>query len=242
MGEAIDWRAGMWAVALLCGVSALLFLALTPKSRGFVPQRARGATGHGILPRLLALLRSPQQWALYAQGFLLMGAFVAVYNYLGFHLVDRPFSLPVWVVTLLFLAYLSGTVSSPCAGALATRHGRYPVLLASIAVMAGGATLMIAPLTVVVLAGLVLFTAGFFGAHAVASGWVPVSAPPASRAQASSLYYFGYYAGSSVFGWLLGLVLTSAGWTWFVVVTLLLCVASASAAAAALHSAPNGRA
>ena len=241
VGEVTGWRAGIWAVALLCAVSAVLFLVLTPRSRGFTPGRLRAASGPGILTRIGEQLRSPQQLALYVQGFLLMGAFVAVYNYLGFHLVADPFALPVWLVTLLFLAYLAGTVSSPWAGALASRRGRYPVLLGAIAVMTVGAALLATPWTPTVLTGLVLFTAGFFGAHAVASGWVPVAASPESRAQASSLYYFGYYAGSSLFGWALGLVFARAEWLWFVAVVGAMCAVAAAAAGIALRAAPGGR-
>ena len=241
VGEFGGWQAGVLSVAVLCAAAAVLFLWLTPRSRGFVPGRLRDDRGPGLLERLKAPLRSPLQWALYAQGFLLMGAFVAVYNYLGFHLSGSPFGLPSWLVTLLFLAYLAGTVSSPWAGALASRVGRFPVLLASIGVMAVGACLMLVPIAAVVLVGLLLFTAGFFGAHAVASGWTPVAAEPASRAQASSLYYFAYYAGSSLFGWLLGLVFGGASWGWFVAAVVAMCAAAALAAWSALRGAPTGR-
>ena len=37
-----------------------------------------------------------------------MGGFVAVYNYLGFRLSGEPFSLPATLISLIFLAYLSG--------------------------------------------------------------------------------------------------------------------------------------
>ncbi|MBO9627024.1 MAG: MFS transporter [Microbacterium sp.] len=238
VAEVLDWRAGMWAVALVCAVSAALFLWLAPRSRGFSPT---GRERDRIRSRLLTALRSPAQLALYAQGFLLMGAFVAVYNYLGFHLADAPFALPAWLITLLFLAYLAGTASSPLAGALASAKGRYPVLWGSIAVMAGGAVLMLAPSGAVVLTGLLLFTAGFFGAHAVASGWTPVAAPSGSGSQASSLYYFAYYAGSSLFGWLLGLVFGQVGWTWFVLAIVAMCVVAAAVATGALRAEPTGR-
>ncbi len=241
VGEFGGWQAGVLSVAVLCAAAAVLFLWLTPRARGFVPGRLRDVRGPGIRERLRAPLRSTLQWALYAQGFLLMGAFVAVYNYLGFHLSADPFALPSWLVTLLFLAYLAGTVSSPWAGALASRVGRFPVLLASIGVMAAGAGLLLVPIAAVVLGGLLLFTAGFFGAHAVASGWTPVAADPASRAQASSLYYFAYYAGSSLFGWLLGLVFGAASWSWFVAAVVAMCAAAALAAWSALRGAPSGR-
>lgn len=242
VGEPAGWRIGMWTVAAICAVAAVLFLWLTPRARGFVPGRLRAeGDAASVSARLVTPLRSVPQLALYAQGFLLMGAFVAVYNYLGFHLGAEPFELPSWVVTLLFLAYLAGTVSSPWAGSLASRHGRRPVLLGATAVMASGAMMMLAGVTALVLLGLLLFTAGFFGAHTVASGWAPVAATPATRAQASSLYYFGYYAGSSLFGWALGIVFGAVDWAWFVVAVVAMCAVAAALAGAALRSAPGSR-
>ena len=235
VAELAGWRWGVASVVLLCVAAAMLFLALVPAARGFVPGRFRSTPGPSVRRRLWLNLRSPVQLALYAQGFLLMGAFVAVYNYLGFHLSEPPFSLPPVVITMLFLAYLAGTVSSPRAGALPVRHGRLSVLLACAVVMTGGVALMFVPATAAAVVGLVTFTAGFFGAHAVASGWTPVAADPRARAQASSLYYLGYYAGSSVFGWALGLVFGSAGWGWFLGAVLAMCVVAMGLAFAALR-------
>lgn len=239
VAESAGWRTGTWTVAVVCAFAAVLFLLLAPRAQGFVPRRF-DVQGPGILARLAASLRSPQLLALYAQGFLLMGAFVAVYNYLGFHLSEAPFVLPAWVVTLLFLAYLAGTLSSPWAGALASRFGRFRVLMVSILVTASGALLMLIPSLPLVLGGLLLFTAGFFAAHAVASGWTPVAATPNTRAQASSLYYFGYYAGSSLFGWSLGLVFGEGSWMWFVLLIVGMCAAAAAIAVLGLRGARTG--
>lgn len=63
-----------------------------------------------------------------------------------------------------------------------------------------------------VLTGVLLFTAGFFAAHSVASGWVGAIAT-SHRAEASALYLFAYYFGSSVLGALAGIWFTSHGWT-----------------------------
>ncbi|WP_424449140.1 MFS transporter [Microbacterium arborescens] len=211
-GDVGLWRGGVFAVAVLCATSAALFLWLAPSAQGFTPRRAVETPGPSLLVRLSTNLRDRRQLALYAQGFLLMGVFVAVYNYLGFHLVAPPFSLPLWIVSFLFLAYLAGTVASPWAGSLAGRFGRLPVLLASLAVMATGVVVTAVPLVWAVLAGLLVLTAGFFAAHAIASGWAPAAAPPQTRAQAASLYYLGYYGGSSLFGWLLGYAFHGVGW------------------------------
>ena len=225
IGEAFGWRIGMAATLAVCAVAAVAFLLLVPRARGFVPGRRREPVGIGI--RMRRALRSRSLLALYARGFLLMGAFVAVYNYLGFHLAEAPFFLPAWFVSLLFLAYLAGTFSSPWAGRLATRRGRMPVLLTSIGLSIVGISLMFIAVTWVIIVGLILFTAGFFGAHTIASGWVPVAAPDGARAQASSLYYLGYYAGSSLFGWALGVAFGQAGWWWFLAAVLAMSVLAA---------------
>lgn len=227
VGDLAGWEAGVLAVAVVCALSAVAFLVLVPRARGFVALRHRPDPGSSLAHRLAENLRSRRQLALYAQGFLLMGGFVALYNYLGFALTEPPYSMPHWAVSLLFLAYLAGTVASPVAGGFASRFGRFPVLTASTAVMAAGAALTLLPHVVAILAGLLVFTAGFFAAHAVASGWAPVAAAPEARAQASSLYYLGYYAGSSLFGWALGFVFAAMGWPGVAVAVLALIAGAA---------------
>lgn len=216
-GDWGQWRWGVFAVAVLCLISAALFIALIPRARGFTPGRDRPHTGLPLWTKLARNLRDRRQLALYAQGFLLMGGFVAIYNYLGFRLLAPPFLLPLWAVSLLFLAYLAGTVASPRAGRLASEHGRRVVLLGSVAIMAAGLALTLIDALWAVMVGLLVLTAGFFAAHSVASGWAPVIADPAARSQAASLYYLGYYAGSSLFGWALGFAYTSAAWPGLVI-------------------------
>jgi MFS transporter, YNFM family, putative membrane transport protein len=237
LADLVGWRHGVLAVSVVCVASAVLFLVLVPRARGFVPLRQRPVPAASLLHRLAENVRSRRQLALYAQGFLLMGGFVALYNYLGFALSAPPFALPHAVVSLLFVAYLAGTVTSPLAGGLATRHGRLPVLLVSSAVMAAGAALTLVPVVAVVLAGLLVFTAGFFAAHAVASGWAPVDSAADARAQASALYYLGYYGGSSLFGWMLGLVFAAVGWSGVALAVLVLIVLAMAIAAAGLRRA-----
>lgn len=234
------WRLGVFTVAVVCLVSAILFLWLAPRARGFSPRRD---PVRAIVRRLGVNLRLPGQWVLYAQAFLLMGGFVAVYNYLGFLLLAPPYDLAPWFVSLLFLAYLAGTVSSPQAGALAARYGRLPVLLGSTTVMAGGAALLLVPSVIVILTGLIVFTAGFFAAHAIASGWTPATAAEGATAQASSLYYLAYYGGSSAFGWALGLVLGRAGWAGVAGAVIAMCTVAAVLAALGLrgHKPASGR-
>lgn len=204
-----DWRVGVASVVLIATAATVAFIMLTPEPRGF-QRRVRG-TGPSIARIIGRHLRNPVLLGLFAQAFLLMGAFVTVYNYLAFHLRDKPFELSPTVTSLLFFAYLAGTWSSRMAGGLADRFGRFPTLVVSTVVMGGGLALTLAEHIVAVIAGLLLFTLGFFGAHAVATGWTSFAAH-LGRSQATSLYNLFYYLGSSVVGWAGGVVFLAAGW------------------------------
>lgn len=231
VAEIAGWRVGVLSVAVLCGLAAVGFVKLAPPPRGFVPGNRTHANAEGSLAhRLSANLRSRRQLTLFGQAFLLMGAFVALYNYLGFRLAGAPFYLPPFAVSLVFLAYLAGTWASARAGGEASRFGRKPVLLVSVAIMVAGIAITLSNNIVAVLAGLVIATAGFFGAHSIAAGWAGRSAP-IGKAQASSLYNLFYYGGSSVIGWLGGLAFDGYGWTAVAVMISALILIAAGAAA-----------
>lgn len=117
----------MGVVLALAVASAICFLVLTPTARRFQPTTT---TLRAAMTSITTNLRSPVLVVMYLQGMLLMGGFVAVYNFLGFYLLDEPFNLPVSVVSLIFLAYLMGTVTSPWAGRMASKYGPSRVLMA----------------------------------------------------------------------------------------------------------------
>lgn len=216
VAELLDWRLGLLTVSLISVAMAVLFIWLIPKPRGFAPlaKHAGGTLGASIgraWKAITAHLSSTRMLGLFAQGFFLMGGFVAVYNFLGFHLTQAPYFLPVWLVSLVFVTYLAGSFSSPFIARLAGRHGRKIVLLASAAVSLGGLALTLAPQLWLVIAGLSIFTAAFFGAHSVAVGWAGAY-PTRGRAQATALYNLGYYGGSSIFGFLGGVFFQHFDW------------------------------
>src|SRR5262249_33933088 len=137
---------------------------------------------------------------LYTEIFLLMGAFITVYNYVAFHLLAPPYSLSQTVVGAIFLLYIVGSISSTWFGKLAGRLGRRRVVWIPIVVFLGGIALTAAqPLPLIVL-GVAVVTVGYFGAHSIASSWVGRRGR-ASRAQATAFYMFFLYMGSSILGW-----------------------------------------
>jgi YNFM family putative membrane transporter len=197
------WR---WAIGVVGVASlgcALLFRAVMPSSANFRPKPIRLRTLTGCF-RDSGLIR------LYLIGMLLMGSFVTIYNYLGFRLTAAPFGLSQAIVGLISVAYLAGTVSSPVAGRLVDRYSRRQVLWGTAVVSVLGLGLMLSDDLVLVVAGLLLVTAGFFAGHTVASGWV--SARATHPAQAAASYQLCYYLGSSVGGSVGGLAFSGGGW------------------------------
>lgn len=204
----VSWRAALAVLGGVCLVAAIVFWRSLPRSAHFRPRPLHA--GH-LLARGVELFRDPGLRWLFAQGFLLMGSFVTLYNYVGFRLLAPPFDLSQAVVASIFTLYLVGTVSSAVVGNLAGRVGRRRVLWLMILLMLAGIALTLAATLPPLVAGIGLFTFGFFGAHSIVSSWVGIRAL-AGKAQASALYLFFYYLGSSLMGSLGGVFWTSHGW------------------------------
>src|SRR5690606_19458379 len=229
------WRWGVAADSLLGLAALVVFLIAVPPARGFVRRpRRRGADGGGpgMAGRLAGALRDPGMIALYLQALLLMGAFVTVYNYLGFRMTGEPFGLSQTLVAFLFVAYLAGTASSAGTGRAIERFGRRAVLACSVIAMAAGAALLAVPAFTAVAAGLLLLSFSLLATHTTAPPRVGHRAEPAARAQASALYTLSYYLASSVFGWLGGVLYDHWGWNAVVGYVLALCGCALLAGAA----------
>jgi YNFM family putative membrane transporter len=202
------WRAGLAGVGVFSLACALVFRLMLPPSAHFRPAPVRVAVlAHSLRGHLAdtGLIR------LYVIAFMLMGSFVTVYNYLTYRLAAAPFSLSQTVIGSIFFAYLAGTASSAAAGRLADRAGRRGVAWIAVIVAVAGLAMTLSAALAVIIAGLVLLTIGFFAAHSVASGWVGRRARVAP-AQASALYLFAYYLGSSICGSAGGLAYAHGGW------------------------------
>ena len=225
------WRGSLVAIAILGALCTVVFARIVPAAHAVERTNARMSFG--------PLLRDPGVVRLCLVGMLAMGGFVGTYNFLTYRLADRPFDLSPAEVGLVFLAYLAGTVSSTAATRSVMRAGRRSVLLVSILVALVGLVLTLPGNLVCVLIGLVVFTTGFFGVHAVASGWVTVRVPT-NRSQASALYLLGYYLGSSVGGSIVGVAWTAGGWP-ATVVTVGACYLLAALAAVGIRGGPDVR-
>ncbi len=163
-------------------------------------------------PALASNLRNPGVMVLVAQAFLLMGGFVATYNYIAFRLEAEPFGLSLAQVSWLFLAYLAGTVSSRVVWRFAGDRNPTLTLFVVLGLMLGGLALTLFESLIAIMTGIVIYTAAFFAAHSIASGLIDRRATRSGVSLAPPLYYLGYYAGSSVLGWIGGIAFLNGGW------------------------------
>lgn len=199
----LDWRAGMLAQGLLGAILALAFWRLLPAARNFSSRTLEPAL---LWRDLLRIYQStPLPW-MFGVGFLVMGTFIGVYNYLGFRLAAPPYGLAPAVSGSIFMLYSVGSVASAWAGSYSQRLGELRVMvLMGLCMLAGLLLTLLTPLLFVI-AGLALFTFGVFALHAVASAWVGQQAGD-RRGLVSALYLSSYHLGGSVIG-------SAVGWTW----------------------------
>lgn len=203
LADYLGWRGALAAIGVAALLVALEFKRSLPPSRHFRPRAVRlttlasGAVGHFQdrgLPRLFLI------------GFLLVGVFVSVFNYLGFRLLGPEFGMSQSAVSLVFSLYLMGMFSSVWIGRLSDRLGRRRVLWIVVLTMLAGLVLTLSHAVSLIVLGVAMLTFGFFGGHSVASSWVGRRALE-NRALASALYLSCYYLGASVIG-------SAAGWVW----------------------------
>ncbi|WP_239023831.1 MFS transporter [Salinicola corii] len=211
-GVMVDWVPWRWTLAIIgivALIAAILFMCWLPPSKHFSP---RPLNWRSVLSGFTVHFRDRGLPWLFAEAFLLMGGFVTLYNYIAYRLLTEPYQVSQALVGLLSIAYLSGTYSSAWAGSLADRLGRHRIFWMFIVMMLVGLAITLFEPISLILIGILVFTFGFFAAHSLASGWVGQRASQA-KGQASSLYLFSYYLGSSVAGTLGGAFWFWGGWS-----------------------------
>lgn len=213
-----NWR---WA-AVFVGVSSLIlglfFMKRLPASKHFVPQPVNIAHKW---QQMGVFFRQPVIVLIYFAALLLMGAFVSIYNYTGFHLEAPPFSLPHYVIACIFLMYTLGVLGTMVSGRLSDKIAPAKLIRYFIPAIAVGLLLMLIPQLVAFVGGLGVFTFSFFGTHTLSSRLISQEARE-GKSTATSLYWLFYYAGSAIVGTATGVALTGWGWDIFICALLLL--------------------
>ena len=208
LADLYNWRVAVSSLGLSGVFGAVYFLLALPRERSFEPKPFEL---RALIRMALHHFADPGLRLLFAEGFLVMGAFVCTYNYVAFRLAAKPFELSATITGLVYLTYVFGAVSSTVMGDLAGRYGRRRILWTASAIGVVGVIVSLPEYLPTAMLGLALVTWGFFGAHSVSSSWVGLRAAD-GRAQAAALYLFFYYLGSSAAGSAGGWFYSAWGW------------------------------
>lgn len=214
-----SWHYGLAALALVGVICTILFWRLLPPARHF---KSRSLAPGALWADIRRIYADPGLPWLFCTAFLIMGAFVSIYNYLGFRLSEAPYDLGPAAIGCVFLLYAVGSASSALAGHLADHYGRGNIMLSMIGAMAIGVLATLNGHLTMIVSGLALFTFGYFATHAIASGWVGSRAGE-RRGLVSALYLSSYYLGSSFLGSTSGPLWTHYHWPGMVI-GLIICV------------------
>ncbi|WP_434510743.1 MFS transporter [Desulfitobacterium sp. AusDCA] len=209
LSDNFNWHIALAVIGMLSVLASFLFLYMLPASKNFRPRKMEIGK---LTKSMLVHLRDPGLLCLYAIAFLLMGSFVTLYNYIGYQLIAPPYSLSQTLVGWIFIVYIVGTFSSTWMGQLSDKYGRRKVLWIVLLIMLIGVCITLSTNLILKIIGIVFFTFCFFGSHSIASSWVGLRATH-DKAQASSLYLFFYYVGSSVGGTSGGIFWLHFGWS-----------------------------
>ncbi|MFT8317866.1 MAG: MFS transporter [Sporolactobacillus sp.] len=221
LSDHYSWNLAIMGLGLLNLVMCVLFISFLPKSKHF---KTRRTSFKRTMAGFIENIESPALVMLYMLGFVLMGGFVTVFNYIGIPLMQAPYNLSQTLVGFIFVIFLVGTVSSTIIGKLSDHTSRSGVIIFCLLLMVAGLSLTMAVSLLVKIIGLAIFTFGFFGGHSTASSWVGILANKREKAQASSLYLLFYYVGSSTVGSIGGLFLQRFGWSGVVSAVVILCL------------------
>lgn len=214
-----SWHYGLAALAIVGLICTILFWKMLPPAQHF---QSRSMAPAVLWQDIIRIYKDPGLPWLFTTAFLIMGAFVSIYNYLGFRLSAAPYDLGPAAIGAIFLLYAVGSASSALAGHLVDRYGRSLIMRGMIAAMAIGVLSTLDSHLGVIVFGLALFTFGYFATHAIASGWVGARAGE-RRGLVSALYLSSYYLGSSFLGSTSGPLWTYFAWPGMVA-GLMLCV------------------
>ncbi|MDB4940956.1 MAG: major facilitator superfamily transporter [Labilithrix sp.] len=227
-----------WSRAFLV-LGALNAIGAFVTWRFLPPSRAHAAAAPTVpLARRVRALATPALLVNFTIGFNVLFSLVAVFSYVGFYLVAKPFELATGHLSWVYAVYLVGAIVTPLAGGLIDRVGARRVLVISLAAGACGLLLTLVPSLPMVVLGLAVCCSSAFVCQSASTTRLRSSAPPGLRSLASGAYVTFYYLGGSAGGLAPGLVWKAGGWAGCVALVVVVQLATA---ALALRAWPSAR-
>ena len=216
--DLFSWQFAVVVLSIATFIVALILQKWLPKEQVFLSKKLSFYT---LFRELYQHTSNTSVWFAMLIGGLNFALFVNLFSVLGFRLTQAPFSLPTSVTSLIFLCYLTGTVTAKLSANWTERHSAIQGFYLGAGVSILGLLLAYFDSVVVIIASLLLISAGAFFVHALAYAWVGAHAKT-GRSTASAFYLVHYYAGGSAGGFLLLKSWTEAGWLGVIASSLIL--------------------
>jgi len=197
--EYYGWQVAVVGMAIVSLLGALLVYRLLPEQRYFTPKKGQFRSHN---KNVIAHLKQPKLWLAMIIGGLNFALFVNLYTVMGFRLVAPPYSLSISLTSMIFLCYLSGTVTAKLSGRWSQVYSPINGMLLGTTLSAIGMWIATYNSLYAMFVGLLLISSGAFFTHSLAYAWVSQKASTA-KATATALYLVHYYIGGSLGGFYL---------------------------------------
>ena len=222
MSDLWGWHSAVTGMAILSGLGVLLVYWLLPKPEHFRPTSEHSLKAH--TRNIMGHLNNQELWFAMLTGGLTFALFINVYSVMGFRLVAPPYSLPVSWASMIFLCYLSGTVTARLSGFWRQRYSSTSGMILGTSFCALGVWVAAYEALPAMIAGLLLISSGAFLTHSLAYGWVSEKTQSA-KATATALYLVHYYIGGSLGGFFLIACWENSGWNGVLAGSMAICLA-----------------
>ncbi|AMO58078.1 MFS transporter permease [Endozoicomonas montiporae] len=204
-----SWQLAVVVMALFSLAGAIVVYILLPKAKQFSPAPEVSLRSH--VRQVVAHIQTPKLWIAMLIGGVNFALFVNLFTVMGLRLVAPPYSMPVSVASMIFLCYLSGSITARLSGHWKSRWSVPSGIFLGTAVSFLGTLVAVHDSVQSMIIGLLLISSGSFFSHSMTYGWVSQKATRA-RATANALYLVHYYAGGGLGGFYLIACWEAKGW------------------------------
>jgi len=205
-----DYVSALLVTNLIALAICVTLFLLFPRTGAIPPPPAARARVNPA--RVIHALVAPRAASVYLIGFLLMSAFVGMFNYLPFLLSSPRFGLPQAGLTFAFLPLAVGIIAVPLFGRHYDVLGPRKMLSFAFAMIGCGGLMTLTEQLDLLFVGIVLVALGAFAGHSSATATLARQSV-VEKAYASSFYFFFYYLGSGISGYASGVFFATGGWT-----------------------------
>ena len=193
------WEIAVIGMAIFSLLGACIVYRLLPEQKNFTPQKGQLKNHHR---HIINHLKHRALWLAMLIGGLNFALFVNLYTVMGFRLVAPPYSLPISLASMIFLCYLSGTITAKLSGRWSLLYSPIKGIVLGTTISALGMWIAVYDSLYAMLIGLLLISSGAFFTHSLAYAWISQKAKT-GQATATALYLVHYYIGGSLGGFYL---------------------------------------